>query len=196
MDSTIVKNDQVFSIDDFAMVHYRKITDEELKNDPIKAIDPFSTPHNSHLIQALAQLNQESNQALFDVATKSSEIASYLNTLDIKINLLAQALFTPDDKKYQLPQKIILSQNSLGFGTNELLPANALISIKFMLTLNHQIINLIAKVMDCSLSINNNKADHAYRFWTYVSFENISPIQDQWIAKHIFNRQAEEIRKK
>ena len=195
MDSTILQNDQVFSIDDLTIIHYRKITDEELKNNPLKIIDPFTTQHNNHLIQALSQLNEESNQAIFAVSAKSSELASYLNILDIKINLLADAILAPENKRDQLPQKIILNQNGLWFGTNDLLYPNDLVVVKFMLTPSYQIINLLARIVDSSASSKNNKADSAYEFWTYVSFENVNPIQDQWIARHIFNKQTAERRK-
>jgi hypothetical protein len=196
MDSIInLNNDNTFSIDDLAIIYYRKIEQDELASNSPTMLDPFNDQHNASFIQALHQLNEDSNQALFAISAKSSELASYLNTLDIKINLLVEKILTPANKQQQAPQKIILNQNGLTFGTDSLFNNNDLLAIKFILQPSYQIFNLLARVINSYPHTEDNLADKTYEYWTHTYFENLSPIHDQWLAKHILLKQVTELNK-
>lgn len=191
MDSTIdLNNDSTFSIDDTALVYYRKISQEEIDTHALTTLDPFDNIENANLLQALSVLNKESNIAIFEVSAKSAELASYLNILDIKINLLIERILTPHNKQQQKPQQILLSQRGLSFGTDAVLHNNDLLVIKFILNPSYQIITLKARVLDSYPKTENQLADPNYPFWTNTSFEDITPIYDQWLAKHILNKQV------
>ena len=197
MDSVIdLNNDTVCSIDDYAVVYYRQLSADELEQQ-VAIADPFNMPHNASFIQALLQLNHESNQAIEEVSALNAELASYLNVLDIKINLIAERLLIPSAQHEQAPQKVLLSQHGLGFGTQHLLSAGAMLSIKFILQPSYQVLTLLAQVISSqhSKQVNPSAKDSSQTCWTYVNFTNITTIQEQWIAKHILNKQAQELKK-
>jgi hypothetical protein len=195
MDSTIeTNNENIFNIEDLAIVYYSNTEPSGTTLNKLPTLDPFHIPANKDFIEALAHLNIECDQIMANVATLHSQLVSYLNTLDIKINLIAERLLIPSQYQQQAAQKILLSQRSLTFGTKELLKHNDLVCVKFILRPGYQIFNLLARVIDSHPHTESKAADLNFEFWTQVAFESMNQTLDQRLAKYLLHKQAEILR--
>jgi len=148
------------------------------------------------LIELFGQMNQQMRVTLGRIGERSADIASYLKSLDNKIELLAEMnLFKENHDALGGRQKINLGAGGLSFDTsfdnNEKLKTGMLLVLDIILSTDLTCLHLTGEVIKVQANDDSNSA-----YNIAIVFKDISAIEEDKIIKHIMNLQSEQLRAK
>ena len=142
-----IERRQYYRIDDHVIFNYRILQDNAQLTERDK-----STSAAFEMIELFGQMNQQMRVTLGRISDKSADIASYLKSLDNKIELLAEMnLFKENQSSLGLRQKINLGAGGLSFSTNEDIKEGANLSIDMILSTDLTGLRLIGVVVAVSV---------------------------------------------
>ena len=184
---------QYYRIDDTAIFSYRVI--DEAHQADMETTDLDDSKNASSAFQVLemfAQMNQHMNATLGRISETSSDVASYLKSLDNKIELLAQMCIFHDNQTGLEPRRQInLSAGGLAFGSDEKLKQGTRLAMDMILTTDLLCLHLTGRVIQVS---EQKHGDYPYR--VSVGFTDITDVEEDQIIRHIMRLQSEQLRAK
>ena len=178
---------QYYRIDDHVIFTYRVLQkDRDVSDLDKKGSAAFE------MIELFGQMNQQMRVTLGRISEKSADIASYLKSLDNKIELLAELnLFKENQSSHGLRQKINIGAGGLSFSSNEDLKKGMFLSIDMILSTDLTCLHLTGKVVTVDTDKQDEDSHHVS-----IAFSDISDVQEDNIVKHIMHMQSEQLRAK
>ena len=181
-----------FRIHDAVNLSYRLI-DEQQINSPIQTTT--SLLDNCSLASALELIGEESAVIHDKLERIHSDFADYLKLLDIKINLVAQAvigLSKSSEIATNQTRNANISVSGLGFDNDEKLKVGQYLEIKMLLVHSTVVIVTYAKVIHCFKHTNIH--DESYDYFVGVNYENMKETDGDLLSKHVAKKQLQQIR--
>lgn len=140
------------------------------------------------LLSDLHMLDYESQHLLRQIAERDRALAQYLKIINKRIDLVGKALAMQLAGDLSEPQDVTLSEGGMSFCADQAYPIDSWLMLRMVLMPSPLGLVLPARVTHCEAG---PEADQ----WTMgVSFENLSDAQRQLLARHILQKQAQEIR--
>jgi c-di-GMP-binding flagellar brake protein YcgR len=180
-----------FRISDSVNLSYRFVDEQQTKQS-IQATS--SLLDNCSLSSALELITEESNVLHNKLEKIHSDFADYLKLLDIKIDLIAQAVLAlspNDDVAVNETRNATISVSGLGFESNEILKVGQFLEIKMLLVHSTVVIVTYAKVIH---SENNPDSYSSYSYFVGVDFVNMKENDRDLLSKHVAKKQLQQIR--
>ncbi|MDD2864044.1 MAG: PilZ domain-containing protein [Methylococcales bacterium] len=123
-----------------------------------------------------------------------SDFADYLKLLDMKIDLIAQAvmaLSVPEEITENQTRNANISASGIGFDCHEVLQVGQYLEIKILLVHSTVVIVTYAKVVHC---IKNSNMDGNYPYFVGVDYVNMKESDRDLLSKHVAKKQLQQIR--
>lgn len=175
---------QAFRINDEVMLYYRIISDEEAKQPPHGLQLPSADASQQALINSLNALNREGLSALSDLSQKNAELARILTIFDNKIRLLAKTITFSDLLEVHEMTEVSLSETGIAFCSPKEIPLDTKLYLQILLQPSFQEIIVFGNVVSSQASADNRD------YLIGVSFSSITPLEQQWLSKHILQAQT------
>ena len=182
---------QYYRIDDTAIFSYRVVDEAHQVDKETADLDDSKNVSSAfQVLEMFAQMNQQMNATLGRIGEHSSDVASYLKSLDNKIELLAQMCIFHDNQTGLEPRRQInLSAGGLAFGSDEKLKQGTRLVMDMILTTDLLCLHLTGRVIQVS---DQKDGDYPYR--VSVGFTDISDVEEDQIIRHIMRLQSEQLR--
>ncbi len=180
-----------FRITDSVNLSYR-LVDEQQTKQPIQV--EASLLDNCSLSSALALIAEESTVLYNKLDKIHSDFASYLKLLDIKIDLIAQAVLSlsaSEEVSANETRNANVSVSGLGFDCNEALKVGQYLEIKMLLVHSTVVIVTYAKVVHC---FQNQDSHNPYVYFIGVDYVNMTENDRDLLSKHVAKKQLQQIR--
>ena len=175
---------QYYRLNNNVIFNYRIIKDDETDTHDNTVSAAFE------MIELFGQINQQMRTTMGRISEKSADIASYLKSLDSKLELLAEmSLFKESQSALGLRQNINLGAGGLSFCTDEDLKSGTLLAIDMILSTDLTCLHLMGSVVAI---VDNNRGEYAHK--VSLAFVNISALEEDHIVKHIMHLQSEQLR--
>lgn len=172
-----------FRIRDSLALDVRKVSSADLEEAAFEEASPLF-----NLLSDLHSLDYESQHLLRQIAERDRPLAHYLKIINKRVDLVSKALALQLVDEIGEPQEVILSEGGLSFAYAEPLETGAWLAIRMVLLPSPLGLVLPAKVIRCETSAEPDR-------WTIaVSFQSLADNQRQLLARHILQKQAQEIR--
>ncbi len=173
---------EYFQIDDTVAMEFVAVTESCISDDA--SAFPLSIPSKFNLLNQLHTIDADSSSLLLLIGEKDRAIASYLKSINDKINLLAQALVHSDQTITDIPRRTIsLSEGGLSFNNTDPLDSGTYLAIKMILLPSSIGLLLYGQVINCD-------QDASGGYTIGIRFEQLSEINRQTIARHVLQYQA------
>ena len=187
-----VERRNYFRIDDFAILQYRPVSDEELRQGRHE--------HDQVLIEKLTlkarfdSISREMLPLFRQIEAASPEIAQYLSSIDRKLNLLSEyyvemAMGDMDSS----PQRVNLGAGGVSFKSSSPLLSGSLLELRIVLLPEHYGVFSYARVVNCVRVSEDDGAKHSYK--VSVEYENMSDDVRDIITRHVLNKEQRSISK-
>lgn len=180
-----------FRINDSVNLSHRFVDEAQTKQN-LQATS--SLLDNCSLSSALELIAEESTVLHSKLEKIHSDFADYLKLLDIKIDLIAQAvvaLSPSEDVSANETRNANVSVSGLGFESNEALKAGQFLEIKMLLVHSTVVIVTYAKVIYCE---KNPDSYSSYPYFVGVDFVNMKENDRDLLSKHVAKKQLQQIR--
>lgn len=171
-----------FQIQDRLALDYRLIDAQPVDQPPQPEPSPLFG-----LLGELHLLDHESQHLLRQIGEHDRGLAAYLKILNKRVDLIGRALSLQLVEDMGTPQQVTLSEAGLTFSAPQPLPVGQWIALRLLLP---DPIGLAAnaQIADCV------RDDASGRYLIQVSFAECNDAQRQLLARHIVQKQAQEIR--
>ena len=180
-------------IDDDIILKYRKLGHLNLA-----ALDEENLPSDSDSFTIKAKfsaINQQLLPVRRRLEQRSDDLATYLKSIDEKLELLADLAFQKDhDPRNQPTQKVSLSASGTSFLAQKPLELGTQLELWLLLLPSHTGIITLAKVVYCKRSEDNENSQYPYRVG--VEFMDIHEEDADLIISHILKKEADGRRKR
>lgn len=180
-----------FRITDSVNLSYRLIDEQQTKQG-IQA--SASLLDNCSLSSALELITEESAVLYNKLEKIHSDFANYLKLIDIKIDLIAQAvlaLSASEEVSANETRNANVSVSGMGFDSNEMLKVGQYLEIKMLLVHSTVVIVTYAKVIHCS---PNHESHNPYPYFIGVNYVNMKESDCDILSKHVAKKQLQQIR--
>ncbi len=179
-----------FRINDSVNLSYRFVDEQQIKY-PIQS--SASLLDNCSLASALELIAEESTAVHNKLEKIHSDFADYLKLLDIKIDLIAQAVLalSSSEVSENETRNANVSVSGLGFECNEPLNVGQYLEIKMLLVHSTVIIMTYAKVIHCS---KNPDTSSNYQYFVGLDYVNMKESDRDLLSKHVAKKQLQQIR--
>jgi hypothetical protein len=180
-----------FRVNDSINLSYRLIDESQIAHPPQNSSNLLD---NCSLASALELISEEADVIHGKLDKIHSEFAAYLKLLDIKINLIAQAviaLSVPEDVTENQTRNANISASGIGFDSNELLKVGQYLEIKMLLVHSSVVVVAYAKVVHC---IKNSNVTGDYPYFVGVDYVNLKESDRDLLSKHVAKKQLQQIR--
>lgn len=180
-----------FRVSDSVNLSYRLIDEHQAKN------PPASTPSlldNCSLSSALDLISEEANIIYSKLDKVHSDFADYLKLLDIKLDLIAQAVIAlsrSEEITENQTRNANISASGIGFDCHEGIPIGQFLEIKMLLVHSTAVILTNAKVVHC---IKNANLNSDYPYFVGVDYVNMKESDRDLLSKHVAKKQLQQIR--
>lgn len=181
IDDSIQDKRDFYRIEDLLALDYRVIGGPDL------ADAQFGSPQ-FHMLSELQVLEQESQHLLRQIGERDRSLASYLKIVNKRIELIARTLVSQaaDTPTHKL--LVTLSEGGMSFAATEPLAPETWLALRLVLMPSPLGLVIPARVLRCDPAESTGN-------WTIgVSFEALSDPERQLLARHILQKQAQEIR--
>ncbi len=177
-----------FRIEDEITLFYREVEEGALPDSESfkeEAMDGFS------LTATLEYLDQESGFLFRTIEKSHPDIASYLDVLNQKINLISKAVLLKEEGVAELPaSKVNISASGISFFADLEVKAGSLLEVKMILPPALTGLVTYGRVVYCEPVENE---DYSHRL--AVDYINIREQDRDVLIRHIVKRQMRQIRK-
>ena len=178
---------KLFRVDETAILEVVTI-DAELIHSSMPE-EQFKDSSVFRLIRELRHIDQENASVLRNIQDRHADIALYLQSLNKKIDVMGQSIGESLLSEEQKLQSVDLSQGGIGFNHDKALEEGSTHAIKIWF---HQ--TFIGLAVFIRVVASHRAIEGGYRISS--AFENISDVNEQIIAKHIMQVQAQQQREK
>jgi hypothetical protein len=180
-----------FRVNDSVNLSYRFIDESQINHHPTTSSNLLD---NCSLISALELINEEATIVHDKLEKIHSDFADYLKLLNIKIDLLAQAvikLSVPEEITENQTRNANISASGVGFDSRELLKVGQYLEIKMLLVHSTVVVVTYAKVVHC---IKNSNTAGDYLYFVGVDYVNLKETDRDLLSKHVAKKQLQQIR--
>lgn len=178
-----------FRICDSVNLSYRFVDEQQTKQN-LQATS--SLLENCSLSSALALIAEESAVLHQKLEKLHSDFADYLKLLDIKIDLIAQAVISLSNEEEVTENETrnaTISVSGIGFESKEALKVGQFLEIKMLLVHSTVVIVTYAKVIYCNASPEN-----VYPYFVGLDYVNMKENDRDLLSKHVAKKQLQQIR--
>ncbi len=183
---TSTERRRYFRIEDEIVLVYRPVSPEDVpdsENFPRQMADQFS------ITSTLEFLTQESQAQLRSIQREYPEVAGFLQTLERKIDVLAQALLTRNNPLLDQPtRKVNLSAAGLAFDTGQAMSEGSVLELKMVVPPALVGIMTFGRVVYC----RKNEDGPDYRVG--VDFLSMREQDREFLIRHVVKRQLSKLR--
>lgn len=140
------------------------------------------------LLSDLHMLDYESQHLLRQIAERDRTLAHYLKIINKRVDLVGKALAMQLAGDLSEPQEVTLSEGGMAFSSAQAYPIGSWLMLRMVLMPSALGLVLPARVIRCD-------AQQKAESWQLaVSFDKLNDAQRQLLARHILQKQAQEIR--
>ena len=139
------------------------------------------------LLGELQVLGHESQHLLRQIGERDRILAACLKSFSKRIDLLGHAVSLQLTSDMDSPVPVILSEAGLTFTSNSALDSGQWLSLRLLLS-EAVGLSTVAQVIDCAHDATSG------HYVVQISFHPGSDMQRQLLARHIVQKQAQEIR--
>ncbi|MEH6500461.1 MAG: PilZ domain-containing protein [Pseudoalteromonas distincta] len=144
------------------------------------------------LLSDLHMLDYESQHLLRQIAERDRALAHYLKIINKRVDLVGKALAMQLTGDLSEPQEVTLSEGGMAFSSPQPYPIDSWLMLRMVLMPSPLGLVLPARVIRCE---PEQEAEQQAGHWQVgVSFDGLSDAQRQLLARHILQKQAQEIR--
>jgi preprotein translocase subunit SecY len=180
-----------FRIDDEVNLFYKKVEEQHEIGSSYFSTNVLGA---CSLTAAMEMFSQESQLIINRLERNEPDIAEYLQVMENKIDLIAQAVVMQGtDFAEQGVRNINLSAAGLAFDCEEKLEEGQYLEIKMLLTSCMAVIATIAKVVNCK---ENAQENSQYPFYVGVDYIRMKDQDRELLIKHVVKKQMQQIREK
>ncbi len=144
------------------------------------------------LLSALHMLDYESQHLLRQIAERDRSLAHYLKIINKRVDLVGKALAMQLAGDLSEPQEVTLSEGGMAFSSPQPYPIDSWLMLRMVLMPSPLGLVLPARVIRCEAEQEGN--EQAGNWQVGVTFDSLSDAQRQLLARHILQKQAQEIR--
>lgn len=179
-----------FRIEDRLALRYRLLDDDELASALARLESGY--PDKLSLASGFAATSAQMRHTLDRFRRDMPDVASYLEALNEKLDLLVQLLATTDDDVGSQPtQEVSLSASGISFTADEPLPAHSNIEVKMLLFPSYTCILAFGTVVHCGPAETGRPSG---RYSVGVDFTNLREADRDLIVRHVTQRQSTMLR--
>lgn len=179
-----------FRVSDTATLEYILVSQNEIDGSK-KPESYFSSSAEFWLLRELQTIDHDNSHLLKTISERDREIASYLKSINRKIDLLATTLVQQNHKNDEnLPQDISLSEGGIAFFSKEELPLKQHMAMKLNLMPSNIGLMIFGHVVE------TNYQEQEQKFRTSVSFVSLQEGDRHLLARHIMQLQSAAQREK
>lgn len=172
-----------FRIRDSLALDVRKVASADLEETTFDEESPLFS-----LLSDLHTLDYESQHLLRQIAERDRALAHYLKIINKRVDLISKALAIQLMKDLGEPQEVTLSESGMSFEYAEPLELGSWLALRMVLLPSPLGLVLPAQVLRCEPGSSAGS-------WTVaVSFHALADNQRQLLARHILQKQAQDIR--
>lgn len=139
------------------------------------------------LLSDLHMLDYESQHLLRQIAERDRALAHYLKIINKRVDLVGKALAMQLTGDLSEPQEVTLSEGGMAFSSPQPYPIDSWLMLRMVLMPSPLGLVLPARVIRC-------EAEQSGNWQVGVTFDSLSDAQRQLLARHILQKQAQEIR--
>lgn len=172
-----------FRIRDQVMIEYRPASGPELDGEHFAQRSPLLD-----MLSDLHLLEYESQHLLRQIAERDRTLAGYLKVINKRIDLLGKALAMQLDDSVGETVMVTLSEGGMSFPARTPMTLDSWLALRLVLLPSRVGMVVPAQVVRCEPD------DEPGQWNVGVSFEALGEPQRQLLARHILQRQAQEIR--
>ena len=181
---------EFFRISDQVVLDYRPIAEQEVEQlaHRIQAHSPdrFTTA------SSFAATSRQIAHHLHKVQTQSPELARCLQTIDQKLNTLAQLFVSEEMQAREQPSREVnLSGGGIAFTAHKDLPAGTLLEMRIVLLPSMLGILTVGKVVHCDRSAVGNAE---FPWQVAVAYEHLRESDRELLVRHIMNKETRRLR--
>jgi hypothetical protein len=176
-----------YRIRDRVALRYRPLTDAEVQ----QVAAEIATPRLSgrELTGAFSLANTHMDRQLDKIRDESPEVASYLEALNKKLDLMARTVLAGDAELAGLPaREADLSAAGIAFRCQEPLPPGRLVEVRILTYPSLIHILALGRVVR---SEQADDGDTEQPVWMAVDFEHIRPEDQDLLAQHVRRKENE-----
>lgn len=140
------------------------------------------------LLSDLHRLDYESQHLLRQIAERDRALANYLKVINKRIDLIGKAVSLQLGEESGSPTEVTLSEGGMAFNTSEAIEAGIWLSLRLVLQPTPLGLVVNACVSRCEPLSDSSGWNIA------VSFHALDDQQRQLLARHILQKQAQDIR--
>lgn len=180
-----------FRITDSVNLSYRLIDEQQTKQGIQASVNLLD---NCSLSSALNLINEESAVLYGKLEKLHSDFADYLKLLNIKIDLIAQAVLSLSDSEEvsaNETRNANVSVSGIGFDCKEALKVGQFLEIKMLLVHSTVVIVTYGKVVHC---LRNQDLNNPYPYFIGVDHVNMTENDRDLLGKHVAKKQLQQIR--
>jgi len=185
------ENRRFFRIDDSVNLSCHLVSEQQTKL-PIQTSS--SLLDNCSLASALERISEETTIIHRKLETIHADFAEYLGLLELKIDLIAQAIVVPlhtDEVSENRTHNVNISVSGMGFDSVEKFEVGQYLEIKMLLGHSTAVIVTYAKVIHCVQFLDNPHYDD---YFVGVEYVNMTESNIDLLSKHIAKKQLQQIR--
>lgn len=183
-DDELIDQRDFFRISDELALEYRRL---DSLDDLTRAFSRQAPMFD--LLTDLHVLEYESQHLLRQISERDRALAHYLKVVNKRIDLVGQALAMQLTDDLGTPVEVTISEGGMSFAANEALQLGQLLALRLVLLPSPLCMLLAGKVIRCEPVAGSSTT------WSIaVSFERLADAQRQMLARHILQKQAQEIR--
>ncbi len=175
-----------FRIEDFLSLSYQEISAAELPQRLERMNREMDT--NFTIMSGLTSISQQMMGILHKIQAESPEIASYLKSLDQKMELLGRALVSGDaNLKAEQARPVNLSVSGMAFKSTEQLEVGAILELRMLLFPSLTGIFAFGEVVGCN---RLEPAESEFSHFIRIAFTHMRESDRDALARHIVQRQT------
>ncbi len=144
------------------------------------------------LLSDLHMLDYESQHLLRQITERDRSLAHYLKIINKRVDLVGKALAMQLAGDLSEPQEVTLSEGGMAFSSPQPYPIDSWLMMRMVLMPSPLGLVLPARVIRCEAEQEGN--EQAGNWQVGVTFDSLSDAQRQLLARHILQKQAQEIR--
>ena len=175
-----------FRIDDMAIIKHRQVTDEHVCSQQYR--QEQARVNKLTLKARFESMSREMQPLLRMIDKSNSKIASYLQALDNKLNLLSEYMIECEMEDMNIePQHINLGAGGISFTSACPVMTGAMLELRMVMLPENTGIFTYARVVSCSKLDAPNEAQHQYRIG--LEFINMEDDVRDLITRHVLHKE-------
>jgi hypothetical protein len=176
-------------MDDVVYLTYSPIPQEQLSQ-RLEKQEMEGTSSSFTILGKLSSLSQQMAAQMHRIESSSPEIASYLRSLDKKVELLARAFLAQEvSGDEQATQRVNISAGGVAVGGKEPLDPGTLVEIKLMLLPDMTGIQTYGEIVACDKS---DDPEEPYQL--RIDFTYMRESDRELLIRHMLRRQGQMLR--